>query len=308
MAAPGDGEMVFSLDQLNFFVTAARCGSFSEAGRQLDRSQSAVSTAVANLEIALGVELFDRGAKYLELTAEGEILLRDAESILYRCGNFQNRALAFSDGTDSRLRIAVDESLQERFSVSLLHRFEKKFPFTEFEIQIGLFNDIQARVAGGEADIGLMVGTGIPDRVANYRLITYLPFRAVSAESHPLAEKKAVTLADLEGDRQAIVTGKGEQRNSEMTVFSGRTWILESYAAALSIVKRGLGWGFFPEHFVAQAVRDHEVVHLTLRVEQRSHTSPVYLLWSKEALSRKAGRWIFEQMTDSQFPQVFACP
>jgi len=289
--------MLFSIDQLNFFVTAARCGSLSEAGRQLNRSQSAVSTAVANLEIALGVDLFDRGAKYLELTAEGEVLLRDAESILYRCGNFQNRALAFSDGTDSRLRIAVDESLQEKFLLGLLDRFEQKFPFTEIEILAGLFNDIQMLVAGGKADIGLMVGTDIPNQVWDYRLLTYLPFRAVVSKNHRLNEKKQVTPADLEGERQTIVTGRGELRNTEMTVFSGRTWVLESYATALWIVRHGLGWGFFPEHFVQPAIDANEIVHLTLQVEQRSHTSPVYLLWSKEVLSRKAGRWVFAQLS-----------
>ena len=49
-----------SLDQLQAFVSAADHGSFSAAARQLGKAQSAVSTAVINLEIDTGVDLFDR--------------------------------------------------------------------------------------------------------------------------------------------------------------------------------------------------------------------------------------------------------
>lgn len=49
-----------TLDQLRVLVTIADAGSFSAAGRELRRAQSAISQAVANLEEIQGVELFDR--------------------------------------------------------------------------------------------------------------------------------------------------------------------------------------------------------------------------------------------------------
>ena len=63
----------FSIDQLECFINAAEAGSFSASGRRLGKAQSAISTALANLEIDLGVALFDRSGKYLELTPEGEV-------------------------------------------------------------------------------------------------------------------------------------------------------------------------------------------------------------------------------------------
>lgn len=54
--------MQVSIEQLEAFAAAAEQGSFSAAGRALGKAQSAISTQVANLEIDLGVELFDARA------------------------------------------------------------------------------------------------------------------------------------------------------------------------------------------------------------------------------------------------------
>ncbi len=71
-----------SLDQLDSFVAATETGSFS-AARKHGKAQS-----IANLEIDLNVQLFDRNGKYPTLTDDGEILLREAKTILMRCSNF----------------------------------------------------------------------------------------------------------------------------------------------------------------------------------------------------------------------------
>ncbi len=57
--------MNWSIAQLDAFVTTVTEGSFSAAARKLGKAQSRVSTAVANLEIDLGVTLFDRSGKVL---------------------------------------------------------------------------------------------------------------------------------------------------------------------------------------------------------------------------------------------------
>ena len=67
-----------SLDQLRMFIAAAEEGSFSAAGRRLNRAQSVVSQTIANLEGQLGVTLFERTARYPVLTEAGKLLLADA--------------------------------------------------------------------------------------------------------------------------------------------------------------------------------------------------------------------------------------
>ncbi len=138
--------MKLSLDQLDSFVTAAETGSFSAAARKLGKAQSAISTSTANLEIDLNVQLFDRDGKYPALTGDGEILLREAKTILIRCTDFQNHAAGISDGVDSRIRVTVDEIIPHSFFLDLLNRFGETFPDTELEILYGALSDIQTLV------------------------------------------------------------------------------------------------------------------------------------------------------------------
>ena len=75
-----------SFDQLRMFVAAADEGSFSAAARRVQRTQSAVSEAILNLEAQLGVVLFDRSGRYPKLTIEGAVLLAKIDHSLIHAG------------------------------------------------------------------------------------------------------------------------------------------------------------------------------------------------------------------------------
>jgi DNA-binding transcriptional LysR family regulator len=63
-------------------VTVVEEGSFSAAARKLQRVQSAISTAMANLEEQLGVPLWDRATKIAKLTEQGQAVLASARRVL----------------------------------------------------------------------------------------------------------------------------------------------------------------------------------------------------------------------------------
>ena len=75
--------MRYTLDQLETLAAVARAGSFSAAARQLGKTQSTVSAAIGNLEVDLGVALFDRATKIPALTEAGHRLLREAHGVLH---------------------------------------------------------------------------------------------------------------------------------------------------------------------------------------------------------------------------------
>ena len=74
--------MAFTLRQLQFFVAAAEQGSVSGAARALSISQSSVTEAIQSLEDDLGIVLFERRARGLDLTHKGSIFLRHATQIM----------------------------------------------------------------------------------------------------------------------------------------------------------------------------------------------------------------------------------
>ena len=78
-----------SLDQLRVLVTIADTGSFSAAGRELRRAQSAISQAVATLESLQGVVLFDRSGRQPRLTEVGQVLVDQARLVLVGAARFE---------------------------------------------------------------------------------------------------------------------------------------------------------------------------------------------------------------------------
>ena len=99
-----------SLDQLQMFINAADSGSFSAAARRLGKGQSAVSLGIANLEIDLGVELFDRATRKPQLTREGERLLGFARAVVQQALDLEIAASALMQGAETRIRLAVDDA------------------------------------------------------------------------------------------------------------------------------------------------------------------------------------------------------
>lgn len=288
--------MSLSLDHLEAFAAAAETGSFSAAARKLGKAQSAVSTAVANLEIDLGIQLFDRRGKYPVITAEGEVLLRDARTILGRCIDFQNRAYAFCEDIDARLRIAVDEIVPHHFFVEVLERFGKVFPDTELEVLYGTLKDIQTLVEEDRADMGLLIPNDFPDKTVSSRLIAYMPFCPVAAPEHPLAGLREITPADMEPHRQLIITSRGGEREPDSVIFSSRTWLMESTYLIWDLVRKGMGYAFLPLHLVAEDITAGRLARLPITLEQTAHNVPVYLIRATAKPLGKAGKWLMDEL------------
>lgn len=115
------------------FFHVATTLSFSEASKQLFISQSAVSQSIKALEKKLGQTLFTRSTKQVQLTPEGEILLRHIEPAmnLIRRGEAQ---LIESTVTGGQIRIGASDTICRYFLVPYLERFHKEFPNAHIKV------------------------------------------------------------------------------------------------------------------------------------------------------------------------------
>ena len=90
--------MNISPESLQAFAQAAHSGSLSAAARRLGKSQSTISEAVARLEIDLGVTLFERGPRRLQLTEAGASLLAHADEVLAAADRLARHAAGLASG------------------------------------------------------------------------------------------------------------------------------------------------------------------------------------------------------------------
>lgn len=288
--------MRLSLDNLEAFVAAAEHGSFSAAGRALGKVQSAVSSAVANLEIDVGVSLFDRSGKYPRLTSEGEVLLREAQLILARCGDFVNRAGSFQERVDARIRIGIDEIIPATFLLRVFEQFHQTYPETELEILYGSLTDIENLVKDDRVDLGVLAPVRIPSNNLMSRLVSYMSFCLVVDSGHPLAALDAVTAADLNAYRQLLITSRGGEHEPEEAIFSHCPWKIESTVMIHNLVRQGVGYSYLPSYIVKQDMEAGTLVELQLRGQEPQRQFPVYLIWPRGKGYGRSLQWLMESL------------
>ena len=110
------------------FYHVANTLSFSEASKQLFISQSAVSQSIKVLEKKLNQPLFIRSTKRVQLTPEGEILLKHIEPAMNLIRQGENQLLEANTLNGGQLRIGASDTICRYFLVPYLKEFHKNFP------------------------------------------------------------------------------------------------------------------------------------------------------------------------------------
>ncbi|VVS93687.1 LysR family transcriptional regulator [Desulfoluna spongiiphila] len=289
--------MGFSLEYLDAFVAAVETGSFSAAARRLGKAQSRVSTAIANLEIDLGVPLFDRSGKYPVLTSAGERLLREAREIRERCRAFSDHADRLAGGVEPMIRLAVDELLPSSILADLLEGFSGNFPDTDVELLTGVMGDVGEMVSSGRVDAGIELPLGIPSDDCDWRLLGRMGFSVMAAPHHPLAALKKVSPRDLAPHRQLVTVSRKGEREPEAYRFGRRIWQCESSHVIRELVLRGHGWAALARHQVAEDVRAGRLVALPVGFAGSCFQSDIYFIWEKGRPLTPAAEWLAESLS-----------
>ena len=125
-----------TLDQLRTFIAAAEEGSFSAAGRKLKRAQSVISQTLANLELQLGVKLFDRSARYPRLTDGGRALLQEARGVADGIDSFKARAQTLREGLEPELSVVIDAMYLMSALTNAVGSFRIKYPNTQLRLYV----------------------------------------------------------------------------------------------------------------------------------------------------------------------------
>jgi len=182
------------LRQLRYFVVVAEELHFGRAAERLTIVQSAVSQQIGRLERELGVELFDRSARRVRLSAAGEAFLPGAREVLAA----EQRALdlvgGFVAARETVLRVGTSQGMGVRLE-QVLEALERNAPGVHVELASAPPQERLRRVADREWDAAFVRGeVETPEGVRQIpvwqdELVVALPAR------HPLAGTDAVDLA-----------------------------------------------------------------------------------------------------------------
>jgi DNA-binding transcriptional LysR family regulator len=287
-----------TFDQLRIFVAAAEDRSFSAAGRRLNRAQSVVSQAMANLEDQLGVELFRREGRYPKLTPAGDLLLTDAKAMLAGMAMMKSRAHGMASGLESELAVAVDVM----FPMSVLTRaaaaFGERFPLTPLRLYVEALGGVAKAVLDRQCQIGVM-GTlpVLASELLNERLLA-VEIVFVAAPSHPLSMKdQPLTECDLSQHIQLVLTDRTDlSAGREFRVLSPRSWRLADLGAKHAFLLAGLGWGGMPVEMVERDIKEGRLQQLRILDVPEREQMTMSATYRLDTPPGPAGRWFVEQL------------
>jgi DNA-binding transcriptional LysR family regulator len=184
------------LRQLRYFVAVAEHLHYGNAARSLHMAQPPLSQQIRRLEADLGVELFERTSRRVELTDDGRQLLDAARRVLAEAGALRDLADGLRSGSAGRLRIGFVASVLNWGLAPRLGEFRARNPRVEVTAtQMPVIDQVEA-LTDNRIDVGFTLARLTYDHLW-VQVISVQRLLAVLPADHPRAGDAPVRLADL---------------------------------------------------------------------------------------------------------------
>lgn len=272
--------MNFDLADLRAFLSVADLGSFRAASESLHLSQSAVSRRVDKLEEALGIDLFVRTTRHVELTAIGRTFVHRARAVMNELENALVGIADFAERVGGEVTVACVPSAVGYFLPGVIGEFHRLHPRIRVRLIDESSADLLLAVANGEADVGLTyIGSQEPD--IEFEPLLEDPFVLACTRDHPLAKRRRVAWAELaQHDYVSLAQGSGNRFLLDQALAQvprKPEWFCEvrHVPALVSLVEAGIGVGVVPRlamppsERLASVALDEPMVSRTIGVIRR---------------------------------------
>jgi DNA-binding transcriptional LysR family regulator len=254
---------------LKSFLAVAENLSFTRAAETLFLTQSAVSHQIADLERTLGVELFIRHGRTIELTSAGRVLAERARRIFADLADARAAVVAAARPDLGRLRIGASAAACQYLIPESLREFRECFPSYSLAITPGDSPLVAERVTDGSIDLGILIKPEQRLKLQYFDLFDDELGFVVSA-LHPWAKAGRVEKKDLARQRMVFYSRNSSTfRIVERYFVRMKTplpdWIeLGSMEAIKELVKLGLGVSLMAKWICRNELAQKSLVWLPL--------------------------------------------
>ena len=245
--------MRITLDQVETLDAIERSGSFAAAAQSLGRVPSAVTYTIRNLERALELEIFDRRGHRARLTPAGRRVLELSRRLLREAADIEALADALRAGWEPRVTLVIDGLLPLAPVLASLEHFAAQRSPTRVRLLVEYLGGVRERFEAERAELMLdLEYSGHPAWSA-----TPLPpveMCLVARADHWLARAdRKITRRDLSEDVELSVadSSRGGSGHRHRLFFDGpQVYFFSDFHSKLEALRRGLGFGWMPEHLV----------------------------------------------------------
>jgi DNA-binding transcriptional LysR family regulator len=255
------------LRHLRYFVSVAEAASVSKAALCVHVSQPALSRQIRDLEIELGLRLFDRVGRRIQLTAEGEDLLRESRSVLSHAESLVERARSLVSGGTGILRIGATPQTMQSVLAGFLPKFQRARPGVDVRLSEEGGVRLYELVERGELHLALSgILTGHP---LECRPLFPIRVLAVMTRSSRWRRRKTIEIMELASEPLLLLSKEFGSRQlfdaaCRVAHVQPRV-VLESHEphSLITLAEAGQGVAVVPStvRFVSKRVRIMPLLH-----------------------------------------------
>lgn len=197
-----------TIQQIKYFVTAARLLNFTKAAEILYMSQSVLSRQISAIESELNMQLFIRGNRYVRLTPAGIVLYKEFSDVYDRYLKGVENAQNTNKGIAGVMHIGIlDGTYVSDFMPELLSSFKRKYPALEITLQYQSFAELIQGILDKSLDLIFSLQFNVdPYADIIYNVLEKTPDNLVLHKSHALFEKEELSLRDFEGQDLILIS------------------------------------------------------------------------------------------------------
>jgi len=246
------------LRHLHAFKAIAEEGSFVQAAERLQYAQSTITLQIQQLEEEMGVELFDRQRRKIQLTPAGEMLLVHAQHILNQVEQMRQDLVDLTEGESGTLRVGIIEPIGRLYLTDILRTFRARYPRIQLTIEVLSTIRTHEQLIAKQIDLG--ISTPPPMNVG----LAFDPFMIqgmvlLLPHDHPLQAHDHISLSDLRDECLLLTHPPCAYRAAIEQAFMARglPLVVGIEIGSLEIIKQavqqGLGIALMPELAVRHA-------------------------------------------------------
>jgi DNA-binding transcriptional LysR family regulator len=302
-----------TIRQLEYFIAVSEQLNFTRAASQFYISQTAVTQQIKSLEQELGVSLFLRNNRRVELTPAGKTFLEDAKAILRRTEDAVDRARRADTVFTGHLNIGFIKGFEKTNLSDLLSDFHIQYPNISFTLRRENVSELYDGILNNSLDFALNLQyfmTGLAQ--VNTRLVRHYPLLAVMPASHPLSHRASIRRSELKG-YPLVDIKKGDDRYGEQTkILNAFTdagflpnvqYVSDDIEISLLAVAAGLGYALLPSYITDSLSMREKVIAVPIEGEEQEMS--VVAAWHQEnqnpALARFLQDCIFPAIENGKF-------
>jgi LysR family hydrogen peroxide-inducible transcriptional activator len=193
-----------TLTELKYIVAVAREKHFGRAADACFVSQPTLSVAIKKLEDELDVKLFERSANEVTVTALGEEIVRQAQSVLEQAANIKEIAKRGKDPLAGPLKLGVIYTIGPYLLPHLVIKTIAYSPQMPLILQENFTIRLLEMLRTGEIDCAIMAEP-FPDAGLATAALYDEPFLAAVPSSHPLATRKKISAQELKAETMLLL-------------------------------------------------------------------------------------------------------